>query len=565
VSTIIECPACSTRYKMNKDIPEGGRHVKCARCGNQWRLVPEGYVEETIEPDSAEHNPVAPQQQTPSEHRAEPIAAKAPELSASAHESAGIAPWTSKREHFTDAISTLSEPQAMNYGETPAKTEDETTSRYGWQDSDVDEPSASHEPQAGPAFSRNFGFSEESSKDDEHDSVSEDTASDEPAEAWETRMNRPWREIVEASRMSAEEDDEDAETAIREALKAALEQPGEEDDAPTPRFQEQLRSQHEEHPRSDVSWEPFAPRNAPPRLAINETDSKDDDESAAESEDSDPPPFTVPGHDPATDPDEEEDEAPFRLTGFSARRAVYEADDGDAAESQDDEETAALDSGFENDIEDAFRAGPLPKRPFEPGRRRPDETLSDFDKLYDEQAAGAQLGPEFYDEGAAALQAELESTDLAAYETRRSGGGLAVAAAWAVFFSVISGVALALVTLRSEIMAALPGTTSLYRAIGFDVAESGIDFADVSYRWTMAQGKPMIEVKGQVVNITDRRLTVPRVLINVRDSQSSDTVKVTASVPTESLAPRESATFTLEFMSPPKNISQIELEFDRNR
>ena len=191
--------------------------------------------------------------------------------------------------------------------------------------------------------------------------------------------------------------------------------------------------------------------------------------------------------------------------------------------------------------------------------------MSDFDKLYDEQAAGAQLGPEFYDEDAAALQAELESTDLAAYETRRSGGGLAVAAAWAVFFSVISGVALALVTLRSEIMAALPGTTSLYRAIGFDVAESGIDFADVSYRWTMAQGKPMIEVKGQVVNITDRRLTVPRVLINVRDSQSSDTVKVTASVPTESLAPRESATFTLEFMSPPKNISQIELEFDRNR
>ncbi len=36
-------------------------------------------------------------------------------------------------------------------------------------------------------------------------------------------------------------------------------------------------------------------------------------------------------------------------------------------------------------------------------------------------------------------------------------------------------------------------------------------------------------------------------------------------MPTESLAPRESASFTLEFVSPPKNISQIELEFDRNR
>ena len=142
---------------------------------------------------------------------------------------------------------------------------------------------------------------------------------------------------------------------------------------------------------------------------------------------------------------------------------------------------------------------------------------------------------------------------------------MATAAAWAVFLSMISGIALAMVTLRSEIMAAVPGTTSLYRAIGFDVAPTGIDFADVSYRWTVTQGKPMIEVKGQVVNVTDRRLTVPRVLINVRDSQSSDAVKVTASVPTELLAPRESASFTLEFVSPPKNISQIELEFDRNR
>ena len=135
----------------------------------------------------------------------------------------------------------------------------------GGQDSDVDEPSASHETHAGSAFSRNFGFSEESSKDDEDDSASEDTASDEPAEAWETRMNRPWREIVEASRMSAEEDEEEnTETAIREALKAALEHPGEEDDAPTAQFPEQPRSQHEEHPRSDVSWEPFGPRDTPP-------------------------------------------------------------------------------------------------------------------------------------------------------------------------------------------------------------------------------------------------------------------------------------------------------------
>ena len=453
----------------------------------------------------------------------------------------------------------------MNYGDTPPETEDDTAVGHSWHDAQADEPLTGREAYARPAFLHGFGQPAEPPADEEdEDSTSGEAAQEAPGAEWATRINRPWREIVEASRISAEEDEEDAEVAIREALKAALEHPG-EDGTSTGRFQEKLRSQHEEHPRSDAGWNSFAPRGTQPRLAIGEEE-QEDETTAAEAEGADHPPFTIPGHAPVADPDEEEDDAPFSLTGQSGRRVVYKARDGEDAESEDAEDTAAQNAGFQHDIEDAFRAGPLPKRPFEPGPRRHEETLTDFDKFYDEQADGGQPDFEFYDENAAAsLQAQLESTDLAAYEARRIGGGLAVAAAWAMFFSVISGVALALVTLRSDIMAALPGTSSLYRAIGFDVAESGIDFADVSYRWTVAQGKPMIEVKGQVVNVTDRRLTVPRVLINVRDSQSSDAVKVTASVPTESLAPRESASFTLEFMSPPKNISQIELEFDRNQ
>jgi hypothetical protein len=67
------------------------------------------------------------------------------------------------------------------------------------------------------------------------------------------------------------------------------------------------------------------------------------------------------------------------------------------------------------------------------------------------------------------------------------------------------------------------------------------------------------------VNVTDRPVKVPRVLVNVRDNVGTDAVKATASVPREELAPRESASFTLEFVSPPENVAQIELEFDRGR
>ena len=94
---------------------------------------------------------------------------------------------------------------------------------------------------------------------------------------------------------------------------------------------------------------------------------------------------------------------------------------------------------------------------------------------------------------------------------------------------------------------------------------AGIDFADVSYRWRTADGKPMIEVTGQVVNLTSHTVTVPRVLVNVRDAGGSDSVKATANVPARELAPRGRASFSLEFLSPPADVAQIELEFDRNR
>jgi hypothetical protein len=41
---------------MNKAIPEGGRAVKCARCGHQWRLIPDYSAEEAEEPASPENH-----------------------------------------------------------------------------------------------------------------------------------------------------------------------------------------------------------------------------------------------------------------------------------------------------------------------------------------------------------------------------------------------------------------------------------------------------------------------------------------------------------------------------
>jgi hypothetical protein len=120
---------------------------------------------------------------------------------------------------------------------------------------------------------------------------------------------------------------------------------------------------------------------------------------------------------------------------------------------------------------------------------------------------------------------------------------------------------LAFINFREDIVVALPGMGELYRAVGLGVEEQQIDFGKVNYRWTVADGKPMIEVTGQIVNMADREIAVPRVLINVLDKESGDPVKATATLRSDPLAARETADFTLEFISPSKSISQIELAF----
>jgi hypothetical protein len=130
-----------------------------------------------------------------------------------------------------------------------------------------------------------------------------------------------------------------------------------------------------------------------------------------------------------------------------------------------------------------------------------------------------------------------------------------------VFLSIASGLILALVDFRRDIVASLPGTVGLYQLAGFSDVGHDIDFSNVSYHWTGSSDQPVVKVTGQVVNRTNRTLQVPRVLINVRDKESIDLLRTAKSVQTRELAGQQSADFTFE-LAVSTNTSQIELEFD---
>jgi predicted Zn finger-like uncharacterized protein len=492
VSTIIECPACSTRYKMNKAIPEGGRSVKCARCGHQWRLVPEGYEEEAASGTGEEDGSAVAD---------EAAQADMPQgAAATAAEDDAAASWEARRQQFAAAMSSIREEQAgaieQGASASPAGQ------RHAWEDDETAAQLANGRELSGGEAEP--GFTEEDTN-------------------WADRIQQSWREAEEKQRGAV---DEDPELAVRHALKAALEHPEETSAEP--------RAGRLAEPFDDF-WQGFASDTGSGDEGLS-YGSKDTDAVAAEIQ--------------------------------SVRRSSVIYDSKAASHGFAEEEDAdAPDPGIQSGIAQAF-SEPVQRKAAPRQDIRHDESLTDYDAGAADQEPSSDgedmPGGDFLERDAAAIQAELEGFGHLPYEEPRYGG-LALVAAWAVFLSLVSGIILALVNFRDSVMVALPGTTNLYRAVGFDITDRRIDFGDVSYRWSVANGKPMVEVRGQIINRTDRQITVPRVQVNVRDTQTTDVMQALASVRSEPLAARQAADFTLELVLPSRTVSQIELEFDRAR
>jgi hypothetical protein len=480
--------------------------------------------------------------------------------------------WQPGREPFNSSISALSDSTLPDYGTTEprddeadvgaATTRDQDWAREAkdrWSDDKWSDPSDMDDHVEG------FRGAEAPFPSVSEPEVEEAPAVNEGGGSWASRLMRLRQSAF--GKRSRSEPEEDAEAEIRQALSSALEHP---DDGPVAKgpFQKLSPARFGGPAEEDAGAE----KEETFLRFSDHLDRLEEDGRGGRAERFS---FSSLRDDAALD-EENDGEAPFRLTGQHARTPIFGAKDLDEEEavSPSAAETYGVDQ-FESELQSAFVAvrgqSAADLDGDDESRAAYIETREDFDRLYEERFDDEEAAVDPHlalTEDLAALRSELESTDIATYERdnpAQSGGGLAVVAAWAVFVSVISGVMLALISFRNDIMTALPGTADLYQTLGFEVVHSGVDFADVSYRWRTADGKPMIEVTGQVVNMTGRTVTVPRVLVNVRDAGGGDAVKATANVPTQELAPHERASFSLEFLSPPADVAQIELEFDSNR
>ncbi len=148
-----------------------------------------------------------------------------------------------------------------------------------------------------------------------------------------------------------------------------------------------------------------------------------------------------------------------------------------------------------------------------------------------------------------------------ARNTHKGYGGLAVAAAWATYLIVIGGLAAGALFFKDNIVKAMPGAARYYAMLGVEKPVKVLTFESVTYEISTRGDRTVLEVRGLVVNTTDMSVDVPTLYITVRDDSNAVIANTTAVVVKNPLSAQAKAPFTLEFLSPPANLSVIELRF----
>ena len=141
-------------------------------------------------------------------------------------------------------------------------------------------------------------------------------------------------------------------------------------------------------------------------------------------------------------------------------------------------------------------------------------------------------------------------------DTHRASSRRAVA--WLVLVAFVAGTAWAGVSLRTEIATIFPPAASAYAWFGVPVNTRGFDIvAQTTHE--LANGVPVIAIKGEIINITDRELPVPKLNLRVLDQNKRELYRWTVMPDQPKLAGHGRQTFNARLESPPADTADIEI------
>jgi len=123
----------------------------------------------------------------------------------------------------------------------------------------------------------------------------------------------------------------------------------------------------------------------------------------------------------------------------------------------------------------------------------------------------------------------------------------------------------ALVGWRSDVVRVMPGTASLFAAIGLPVNLRGLALTDVTTTKEAHEGATILVVQGTITNISKQPRDVPRIRLAVRNGKGAVVYTWTSLPERTALAPGDSQPFQTRLASPPPDGQVVEVRFFTRR
>lgn len=126
--------------------------------------------------------------------------------------------------------------------------------------------------------------------------------------------------------------------------------------------------------------------------------------------------------------------------------------------------------------------------------------------------------------------------------------------------ALVAGIPLVFFSAPESIVRLWPASASLYNALGMPVNTRGFKII-ATHTQEMNNTVPVIAIKGQIINETDRDMPVPKVRLAVRDQAGKELYHWTVLADQHHLGPRQQGTFSARLESPPSDAYDLEVRF----
>lgn len=197
-----------------------------------------------------------------------------------------------------------------------------------------------------------------------------------------------------------------------------------------------------------------------------------------------------------------------------------------------------------------------------PSFATPDEIAPDpaFERSHIDNRTDAPFTTDFSDDLPPTMPVERRGSHIHENLQRRRA---AVTLGWFCLAAIVGTIIGILTLARDSVIEALPGTAGLYAAFGQSVNIRGLDFKDVSYDWTTDKGRPAIDVKGKIRNVSGKSMEVPTVVFVLLDDRGDELYNWASRVREEPIEAGGEAQFEARVPAPPGTARRLRVRFAR--